>query len=216
MNKFIVVAGNIGVGKSTLVQMLCQKLDWAPFYEPETENPYLADFYQDMSRWSFQSQVFFLARRLHVHYQILHFSGSVIQDRSIYEDAEIFARNLNLQANLSDRDYATYRSLYQTLVEFLPPPDLVIYLRSSVDTLINRIAMRNRDYEKSISRQYLEQVNGLYNEWIAGFTLCPVLTVPADELDYVLKPDHLELIVSKVQQKLTGKDEVIFSGSETF
>jgi deoxyadenosine/deoxycytidine kinase len=216
MNKFIVVAGNIGVGKSTLVQMLCQKLDWAPFYEPETENPYLADFYQDMSRWSFQSQVFFLARRLHVHHQILHFSGSVIQDRSIYEDAEIFARNLNLQANLSDRDYATYRSLYQTLVEFLPPPDLVIYLRSSVDTLINRIAMRNRDYEKSISRQYLEQVNGLYNEWIAGFTLCPVLTVPADELDYVLKPDHLELIVSKVQQKLTGKDEVIFSGSETF
>jgi deoxyadenosine/deoxycytidine kinase len=216
MNKFIVVAGNIGVGKSTLVQMLCQKLDWAPFYEPETENPYLADFYQDMSRWSFQSQVFFLARRLHVHHQILHFSGSVIQDRSIYEDAEIFARNLNLQANLSDRDYATYRSLYQTLVEFLPPPDLVIYLRSSVDTLINRIAMRNRDYEKSISRQYLEQVNGLYNEWIAGFTLCPVLTVPADELDYVLKPDHLELIVSKVQQKLTGKDEVIFSGSQTF
>jgi len=212
MNKFIVVAGNIGVGKSTLVTMLCQKLGWQPFYEPETENPYLADFYQDMSRWSFQSQVFFLARRLHIHHQILHHTGSVIQDRSIYEDAEVFARNLNLQGNLSDRDYATYRSLYQTLAEFLPPPDLVIYLRASVDTLLKRIALRNREYEKSISPDYLDRVNRLYNEWITAFTLCPVLTIPADELDYVVKPEHLDLITEKVQQKLTGKDEVVFSG----
>lgn len=212
MNKFIVVAGNIGVGKSTLVTMLCQKLGWQPFYEPETENPYLADFYQDMSRWSFQSQVFFLARRLHIHHQILDHTGSVIQDRSIYEDAEVFARNLNLQGNLSNRDYATYRSLYQTLAEFLPPPDLVIYLRASVDTLLKRIALRNRDYEKSISPDYLDRVNRLYNEWITAFTLCPVLTIPADELDYVVKPEHLDLIAEKIQQKLTGKDEVIFSG----
>ncbi len=212
MNKFIVVAGNIGVGKSTLVTMLCQKLGWQPFYEPETENPYLADFYQDMSRWSFQSQVFFLSRRLHIHHQILHHTGSVIQDRSIYEDAEVFARNLNLQGNLSDRDYATYRSLYQTLAEFLPPPDLVIYLRASVDTLLKRIALRNREYEKSISPDYLDRVNRLYNEWITAFTLCPVLTIPADELDYVVKPEHLDLITEKVQQKLTGKDEVVFSG----
>lgn len=212
MNKFIVVAGNIGVGKSTLVTMLCQKLGWQPFYEPETENPYLADFYQDMSRWSFQSQVFFLSRRLHIHHQILHHTGSVIQDRSIYEDAEVFARNLNLQGNLSNRDYATYRSLYQTLAEFLPPPDLVIYLRASVDTLLKRIALRNRDYEKSISPDYLDRVNRLYNEWITAFTLCPVLTIPADELDYVVKPEHLDLIAEKIQQKLTGKDEVIFSG----
>lgn len=215
MNKFIVVAGNIGVGKSTLVTMLCQKLGWQPFYEPETENPYLADFYQDMSRWSFQSQVFFLSRRLHIHHEILHHNGSVIQDRSIYEDAEVFARNLNVQGKLSDRDYQTYRSLYQTLMEFLPPPDLVIYLRASVDTLIQRIALRNRDYEKTISPAYLEQVNHLYNAWISEFTLCPVLSVPADELDYVLRPDHLDLIAGKVQQKLTGKDEVIFSASDT-
>jgi deoxyadenosine/deoxycytidine kinase len=215
MNKFIIVAGNIGVGKSTLVTLLCQKLGWEPFYEPETENPYLADFYQDMSRWSFQSQVFFLSRRLHIHHQILHYSGSVIEDRSIYEDAEVFARNLNLQGSLSDRDYQTYRSLYQSLVEFLPPPDLVIYLRASVDTLLRRITLRNRDYERSISADYLDKVNQLYNEWIASFTLCPVLTVPADQLDYVVRPDHLNLITEKVQQKLTGKDEVIFSASET-
>ncbi len=215
MNKFIVVAGNIGVGKSTLVTMLCKKLDWQPFYEPEIENPYLADFYQDMSRWSFQSQVFFLARRLHIHNLISHHNGSVIQDRSIYEDAEVFARNLNLQGNLSDRDFQTYQSLYQTLVEFLPPPDLVIYLRASVETLVQRIALRNRDYEKSISPAYLAQVNDLYNDWIAAFTLCPVLSVPADELDYVMRPDHLNLIADKVQQKLTGKDEVIFSVGKT-
>ncbi|NMB53663.1 MAG: deoxynucleoside kinase [Leptolinea sp.] len=214
MNKFIIVAGNIGVGKSTLVSLLCQKLGWEPFYEPETENPYLSDFYQDMSRWSFQSQVFFLSRRMHIHHQILHYSGSVIQDRSIYEDAEVFARNLYLQGNMSDRDYVTYRSLYQTMTEFLPPPDLVIYLRASVETLQKRIALRNRDYERSISTEYLDRVNRLYTDWLTSFTLCPVLTIPADELDYVVRPDHLELIVGKVQQKLTGKDEVIFSGPE--
>lgn len=214
MNKFIIVAGNIGVGKSTLVRLLCEKLGWQPFYEPETENPYLADFYNDMSRWSFQSQVFFLSRRLQIHHQILHHNGSVIQDRSIYEDAEIFARNLNLQGNMSGRDYDTYRSLYQTLAEFLPPPDLVIYLRASVETLSKRIALRNRDYERSINPEYLARVNDLYNEWISTFTICPVLTIPADELDYVVRPDHLDLILNRVQQKLTGKDEVVFSAVE--
>jgi deoxyadenosine/deoxycytidine kinase len=215
MIKFIIVAGNIGVGKSTLVRLLCDRLGWQPFYEPETENPYLADFYKDMSRWSFQSQVFFLSRRLQIHHQILHHNGSVIQDRSIYEDAEIFARNLNLQGNMSERDYTTYRSLYQTLAEFLPPPDLVIYLRATVDTLSRRIALRNRDYEKSINPDYLARVNNLYNEWISTFTLCPVLTVPADELDYVVRPDHLDLILNRVQQKLTGKDEVVFTPAES-
>jgi len=214
MKKFIAVAGNIGVGKSTLVNLLCQYLDWQPFFEPVTENPYLADFYQNMSAWSFQSQIFFLTHRLRMHQELLHITGSVIQDRSIYEDAEIFAHNLYLQGYFNPRDYDTYRTLYQTLSEFLPPPDLVIYLRASVPTLLHRITSRARDYERSMNPAYLDQLNGLYESWIAGFTLCPVLTVPADDLDYVAHPSHLDLVARKVQEKLTGKDEVIFSASE--
>ena len=214
MKKFIAVAGNIGVGKSTLVNLLCQYLDWQPFFEPVTENPYLADFYRDMSAWSFQSQIFFLTHRLRMHQELLHIAGSVIQDRSIYEDAEIFAHNLYLQGYFNPRDYDTYHTLYQTLSEFLPPPDLVIYLRSSVPTLVTRITSRARDYERTINPAYLNQLNALYESWIASFTLCPILTVPADDLDYVAHPSHLELIARKVQEKLTGKDEVIFSASE--
>ena len=214
MKKFIAIAGNIGVGKSTLVQLLCEHLGWEPFYEPVTENPYLSDFYKDMKAWSFQSQVFFLSHRLQIHQQLLKFPGSVVQDRSIYEDAEVFARNLAVQGDFSERDYLTYHTLYQTLTEFLPPPDLVIYLRASVPTLQRRISRRNRDYERTIAPAYLEQLNRLYEEWINSFTLCPVLTVPADDLDYVAHPRHLTLIVSKVQEKLTGKDEVIFAPEE--
>lgn len=214
MKKFIAVAGNIGVGKSTLVQMLCQRLGWQPFYEPVAENPYLADFYRDMPAWGFQSQIFFLTHRLRIHQMVLRAPGSVIQDRSIYEDAEVFARNLYLQGALHPRDYETYETLYQTLSDFLPPPDLMIYLRASVPTLMQRIALRNREYERTIQPAYLEQLNQLYENWIAGFTLCPVLTVPADDLDYVAHPRHLDLILQKVQEKLTGKEEVLFDPEE--
>ncbi len=214
MKKFIAVAGNIGVGKSTLVNLLCKRLEWEPFYEPVMENPYLSDFYANMYSWSFHSQIFFLTHRLRIHQQLLHFPGSVMQDRSIYEDAEVFAQNLNLQGYLSDRDYKTYRTMYLTLSEFLPPPDLVIYLRASVPTLMNRIAQRDRDYERKIGDAYLEQLNGLYEKWINNFTLCPVLSVPADDLDYVAHPRHLDLITQKVQEKLTGKEEVIFNSDE--
>lgn len=214
MKKFIAVAGNIGVGKSTLVEMICGRLACQPFYEPVTENPYLSDFYKDMRTWSFHSQIFFLTHRLRIHQELLRVSGSVIQDRSIYEDAEVFAHNLFLQGNLSERDYTTYRALYRTLAEYLPPPDLMIYLRASVPTLIKRIALRDRDYERSISPEYLDRLNQLYENWIQHFTLCPVLTVPADDLDYVAHPSHLELIITKVTEKLTGKDEVIFTREE--
>ena len=214
MKKFIAVAGNIGVGKSTLVEMICNRLDCQPFYEPVTENPYISDFYKDMQTWSFHSQIFFLTHRLRIHQELVRSSGSVIQDRSIYEDAEIFAHNLFVQGTLSERDYTTYRSLYRTLAEYLPPPDLMIYLRASVPTLLKRIALRNRDYERKIAPEYLTHLNDLYENWINHFTLCPVLTVPADDLDYVAHPSHLELIASKVQEKLTGKEEVIFTREE--
>ena len=214
MKKYIAVAGNIGVGKSTLVEMICQRLGWQPFYEPVTENPYLADFYANMNVWSFHSQIFFLTHRLRLHQQLLFSPGSVIQDRSIYEDAEIFARNLFLQGKMDERDYHTYHALYQTLIDFLTPPDLVIYLRASVPTLIQRIKNRDRFYEQTIPEDYLQQLNNLYESWIASFSFCPVLTIPADSLDYVKHPLHLDLIIQKVQEKLTGKDEVIFYPSE--
>jgi deoxyadenosine/deoxycytidine kinase len=214
MKKFVAIAGNIGVGKSTLVQMLCDQMGYDPFYEPVAENPYLADFYRDMSSWSFHSQVFFLTHRLRSHFQLAQHPNSVIQDRSVYEDAEIFAQNLFRQGFILDRDYQTYRELYETAVQFLPPPDLVIYLRASVPTLLNRIARRGRDYERTITPEYLQSLNELYESWIDNFTLCPVLAVPADDLDYVEHPGHLRLIVSKVDEKLTGKEEVVFEPEE--
>jgi deoxyadenosine/deoxycytidine kinase len=214
MKRFVAVAGNIGVGKSTLVALLCQRLDWQPFYEPVADNPYLADFYADMSSWSFHSQIFFLTHRLRAHRQLLDHPTSVLQDRTVYEDAEIFAENLYRQGLIHARDYHTYRELYEVLTDFLPPPDLVLYLRASVPTLLSRISHRGRDYERQITFDYLSQINALYEEWIARFSLCPVLTVPSDDLDYVANSKHLNLIAEKVQEKLTGKEVVIFDPEE--
>lgn len=212
--KFVVVAGNIGVGKSTLVKLLCARLKWKPFYEPVTENPYLADFYRDMQAWSFQSQIFFLAHRLRIHRKLVDHPTSAIQDRSVYEDAEVFACNLHEQGLMSERDYATYRELYEVLTAFLPPPDLVVYLRASVETLLERISLRGREYEREITPDYLARLDALYHRWLSTFTFCPVLTVPADDLDYVAHPAHLDLVVRKVQEKLTGKEEVHFDGED--
>jgi deoxyadenosine/deoxycytidine kinase len=214
MKKIIAIAGNIGAGKSTLVRLLSQRLEWDPFFEPVSENPYLADFYNDMPAWGFHSQIYFLTHRVRIHQQLFKHPSSVIQDRSIYEDAEVFACNLYEQGFISQRDYETYHLLYTTLTEFLPPPDLVIYLRASIPTLVNRIQNRARDYERTISSDYLAQLSVLYEKWIAGFTLCPVLTVPADDLDYVAHSRHLDLIVQKLQEKLTGKEEVVFDSNE--
>jgi deoxyadenosine/deoxycytidine kinase len=151
-----------------------------------------------------------LMRRLRIHRQLMSQPGSVIQDRSVYEDAEIFAHNLFLQDSITDRDYETYQELYQVLVEFLPPPDLVIYLRASVPTLQDRIAMRDRSYERTIGADYLADLNELYESWVDQFDLCPVLVVPSDNLNYVEKPGHLALVIEKVQDILTGKEEVHF------
>ena len=214
MKKFVAVAGNIGAGKSTLVGLLCENLGWQPFYEPVAENPYLVDFYANMSSWAFHSQIFFLTHRLRMHQQLLDHPTSVIQDRTVYEDAEIFAGNLYRQGLIHSRDYRTYHELYEILTEFLPPPDLVVYLRASVTTLNSRISSRGRDFERQITPEYLGQLNELYESWIASFSLCPVLTVPSDDLDYVANSNHLELIARKVQEKLTGKEEVVFDLKE--
>lgn len=214
MKKFVAVAGNIGVGKSTLVDLLCQNLGWKPFYEPVAENPYLADFYADMRTWAFHSQIFFLTQKLRMHRQLLAHPTSVLQDRTVYEDAEVFAENLYRQGLILAREYHSYHELYEVVTEFLPPPDLVVYLRASVPTLFSRISSRGRDFERQISHDYLEQLNELYESWIANFSLCPVLTVPSDDLDYVANTSHLELIALKVQEKLTGKEEVVFDVEE--
>ncbi|MCS7281909.1 MAG: deoxynucleoside kinase [Anaerolineae bacterium] len=207
---FVAIAGNIGVGKSTLTEMLSQRLGWEPFFEAVSDNPYLADFYQDMARWGFHSQIFFLSRRLLHHYQLLQRPNSVIQDRTVYEDAEIFARNLYRQGLMSERDYRSYRELYEVVRAILPPPDLVVYLRASVPTLLRRIAQRGRPFERAIAPEYLEQLNVLYEEWISQFSLCPVLTVPSDRLDFVANSYHLDLIVEKILEKLQGREEVVF------
>ncbi len=209
--RFIAIAGNIGAGKSSLTTLLSRRLGWEPFYEAVSDNPYLADFYADMSRYAFHSQIFFLSRRLRHHRRLLDFPGSVIQDRSVYEDAEIFARALYNQGHIVPRDYQTYRELYEVLVCFLPPPDLVVYLRASVPTLLQRIALRGRSFEQNIAPGYLTELNALYEAWMQSFSLCPVLTVPADRLDFVHETAHLDLIVSKIEEKLSGKEEVIFS-----
>ena len=191
---FITIAGNIGVGKSTLVKLLTVRNGWEPVFESVAENPYLADFYQDMPRWSFHSQVFFLSRRLQQHHDLLKRKNSIIQDRSVYEDAEIFAKNLYRQGAMSARDWSSYYDLYQTLSTLLQPPHLVIYLKASVKTLRRRIQMRGRDYEQQIADEYLEQLNTLYDEWASSFMLSPVLTVDTNNLDYVQNSEHLEQI----------------------
>lgn len=213
MKHFVVIAGNIAAGKTTLTQLLSQRLNWEPFLESVAENPYLADFYQDMERWSFHSQIFFLSRRLAHHRQLLARPNSVIQDRSVYEDAEIFARNLFLQGNMSERDYHVYHELYSAVVSILPPPDLVVFLQTSVPELQARIAQRGRTFEKTIAPNYLQQLNQLYDDWISRFNLCPVLTVPTDSLNFARNPDHLELVVDRITEKLQGKEVVALPGS---
>jgi deoxyadenosine/deoxycytidine kinase len=200
---FITIAGNIGVGKSTLVRLLTEQTGWSAVYEAVSENPYLADFYQEMPRWSFQSQVFFLSRRLRQHHDLLQSQNSIIQDRSVYEDAEIFARNLYQQKHLSQRDWGCYYELYQT--------HLVIYLRASVPTLRRRINHRGRDYEQGIADAYLAQLNELYEAWIASFSLSPVLTIETDDLDYVQYTAHRDLIWQKINGRLQGRDFLALS-----
>lgn len=200
---FVAIAGNIGVGKSSLTGLLAQEMGWEPFVEPHADNPYLGDFYADMKRWSFHSQVYFLSRRLQHHRQLINYPGSVVQDRTIYEDAEIFAANLCRQGQMSQRDFATYCDLYDGICAFLPPPDLVIYLQASVGVLAERISQRGRTYEQQISIEYLSQLNALYDEWASNWSKCPMMVVETDGLDFVHKSGDLESVLDKLREYLT-------------
>lgn len=202
--KIIAVAGNIGAGKSSLVDWLSKQLGMVPFFEPHDENPYLADFYEDMHRWAFSSQLFFLIKRFQIHRKIADHPGAggargrptaLVQDRTLYEDAEIFARHLHRQGFIDDRDYQTYQDLYRTLKKELRPPDLMIYLRCPLRTLVKRIARRGRDFEKAIPRSYLKQLEVLYEEWFEAYDLSPTLVVETDRIDYMEHLfDRLELV----------------------
>lgn len=203
---FVVVAGNIGSGKTTLTEKLADKLGWRPNFESVSDNPYLEDFYGDMSRWSFPLQVYFLNHRFKTHKLIEESRGSEIQDRSIYEDANIFARALYEQGNLTDRDYENYKNLFDSMIGYLQPPDLMICLRRSVPKLIERIKMRGRDYEQNISVDYLEQLNDYYDEWYDNYDLGKSLLVETDELDFLENHDHFDKLVQKIYDSIDQKD----------
>lgn len=202
MKKYIIISGNIGCGKSSLTRLLSKQLGWKAFYEVVEDNPYLEDFYYDMKKWSFHLQVFFLSKRFQHHQSILKDPASVVQDRSIYEDVDIFAKNLYEQGLMNPRDYHNYQELFSIMVDFLSPPNLIIYLKASVPTLQHRISLRGRNYEQIISKAYLEQLNVLYERWVDGFIICPILTIPADNLDFVENPEHLEQITEKIMLRL--------------
>jgi deoxyadenosine/deoxycytidine kinase len=201
---FIVIAGNIGVGKSTLTALLAQRLGWAPFYEPNADNPYLADFYQDMQRWSFHAQVSFLSQRVAQHKALLERGQPAVLDRSVYEDAEVFACNLYQRGALSERDWVTYQGLYRTMSSLLRLPDLVVYLRASVPTLMRRIAQRGRDYERDIAPDYLTALNKLYEQWIGRFDACATLTVDTDDLDFVTRSRDQDAVIGQITRALAG------------
>ncbi len=208
--KLVLVAGNIGAGKTSLTERIGERLGWRTAYESVADNPYLPDFYNDMRQWSFHLQVFFLGHRAEQHLEMARDARSAIIDRSIYEDAYIFARALHHLGNINERDYDTYRQLFHLVVKTLPAPDLLIYLNAPVDTLVQRIRARGRSIENSISPEYLQLLDRYYTEWIGSFDLCPVLTIRSDDLDFVHQTRHLNTVIQRIQEKLAGKEEIVF------
>ncbi len=208
--RLIVVAGNIGAGKTSLTERLGARLGWVTAFESVSDNPYLPDFYADMRAWSFHLQVFFLGHRAQQYLELAALPQSAILDRSIYEDAHIFARALHHMGNLNERDYLSYRRIFDLLVSKLPPPDLLIYLRAPVFVILERIRRRARAIESGISADYLSLLETFYDEWMQHFDVCPVLTIRTDDLDFVNKAQHLDIVVKRIQDKLAGREEVVF------
>jgi deoxyadenosine/deoxycytidine kinase len=195
---YIAIAGNIGSGKSTLTKLLAEHYKLEPVFEAVDENPYLEDFYKDMRQFAFHSQMFFLAKRLEQHLLQVNPASRIIQDRTIYEDAAIFALNLFEEGILSDRDYATYMQMYEAIRNTLRPPDLLIYLKASVSTLQTRIRQRGRKYEQTIEEAYLKRLNVLYERFMSGYDLSQVLVIQADTTDFLLNDTHLEALHSNL------------------
>ncbi len=211
---FVSIAGNIGSGKSSLTKLLSEHFNWVPFFESVDDNPYLKDFYSDMKRWSFHLQVYFLSNRFKNHKKISEMSESVIQDRSIYEDAEIFARNLHEMGNMSVRDYESYNELFKVMIPYLRRPDILIYLRANVETLLRQIKLRGRGFEQGITKDYLVRLNASYEEWIEKYneetdlsdaSLNKLLIIESDDLDFVYNRKHLDEIVRKVEAAIDSE-----------
>lgn len=199
-NYLVGIAGNIGVGKTTLTKNLAARLEWKPFYESVIDNPYLNDFYGDMRRWSFNLQVYFLAHRFRSQKEMGEITQPSVQDRTIYEDVEIFARSLYEQGYMTDRDYRTYRELFYDMVSFLPKPDLIIYLKASVKTLLSRINQRGRDFERRISPDYIEYLNHAYDRWIKeAVEFENILIINADEVDFLRENEKFEELVKNIR-----------------
>jgi deoxyadenosine/deoxycytidine kinase len=208
--RLILVAGNIGTGKTSITERVGERLGWETSYESVVDNPYLADFYGDMRQWSFHLQVFFLGHRAQHHLELANSPQSAIADRSIYEDAYIFARALHHMNNISERDYESYRALFDLVVGNLPRPDLLLYLEAPVPVLMNRIYRRGRRMESGITSDYLSLLEIFYKEWLDTFDLCPVLTIQSADLNFVKNPHHLDIVVKRIEDKLAGKEIVTF------
>lgn len=200
----IAVAGNIGSGKTTLTESLAKHYKWIPHYENIEVNPYLNDFYNDMQRWSFNLQIYFLQTRLQQIIDIRKLTKTVIQDRTLYEDAEIFAPNLHSMGLMTTRDYNNYKSLFNLMVSLIEPPDLIIYLRASISTLVSQIQRRGREFENSIRLDYLNQLNERYEQWIANYDKGKLLIINIDHLDYRKNPEDLSLVIDKIDAQIHG------------
>jgi deoxyadenosine/deoxycytidine kinase len=200
----IAVAGNIGSGKTTLTRLLAKHYDWEPHYEALEDNPYISDFYEDMHRWSFNLQIYFLNSRFNSIQRMRQSHSSVIQDRTIYEDAYIFAPNLHSMGLMSTRDFDTYQSLFSSVKSMLRPPDLLVYLRASIPALVNQIQKRGRDYEDSIRLDYLKRLNERYEAWISTYKEGKLLIIDVDDIDFESNPEDLGMIISKIDSEVHG------------
>ena len=199
---FVGIAGNIGVGKTTFTKLLAEKYNWDEYYESVIDNPYLSDFYGDMKRWSFNLQIYFLQHRFASQVEISNNKKGVIQDRTIYEDVEIFARNLHDLGHMSDRDWETYKNLFSNMVQFLKKPDIIIYLKASTDTLISRIKTRNRDFEKNINPEYLYQLNNAYNTWAKNEKSLKILTINTNNFNVFKDKEKLDDIYKLIEDSI--------------